>query len=69
MTGDNDPQYIPSVPAFIAEILTLEKKYGRHYPFKCSGDGRKFYDWYKCHYSRKMKYARLHGWTIEKEDA
>lgn len=67
MTGDHDLNYIPTVPAAIAEILQLEKTYGRHCPFKCSGDDRKFYDWYKYHYTRKMKYARLHGWTVEKE--
>ena len=69
MTGDNDPKYIPSVPAVIAEILETEKKHGRHYPFKASGSTRKAYDWYKYHYSRKMKYARLHGWTVESEDS
>ncbi len=26
MTGNNAPEYIPAVPAFIARILTLEKK-------------------------------------------
>lgn len=26
MTGNNEPEYVPAVPAFIARILTLEKK-------------------------------------------
>ncbi len=64
---NGDPKYVPAVPPFIARILTLEKKYGRHYPFKCSGETKKRYNEYERRYSRKLKYARLNGWTVEKE--
>lgn len=60
--------YIPEVPRFVAEILALEKKYNNiHYPFKSSGETRKKWQEWKRRYSRKLKYARLNGWTIESE--
>ena len=64
-----DDKYIPEVPKFVAEILEQEKKYNNiHYPFKCSGETRKQWGEWKSKYSRKLKYARLNGWTIENTD-
>lgn len=63
MSGNNDPYYQPEVPQWVSDILRAEKERN---PLAAHGRSRKWSSW-KRSYSRKLKYARLNGWTIEEE--
>lgn len=56
--------YKPVIPQWVAEILENKKK-GLIHPY---GGRKKEWDNWEYRYTRKLKYARLNGWTIEKEE-
>ncbi|MGY0106725.1 hypothetical protein [Bacillus velezensis] len=60
MTESN---YRPSVPQWVSDILWKQKNQD---PFATHGETKRWEEW-KRRYSRKLKYARLNGWTIEEE--
>jgi len=64
-----DYEYKPVVPKWVAEILELDKRRRKNlYSGSIvSGQKRKDWDEWKHRYSRKLKYARLNGWIVEKE--
>lgn len=64
-----DNLYNPVVPKWVAEILEYEKN-RHHLPFRHfpSGQTRKDWEKWKESYSRKLKYARLNGWTVLDEE-
>lgn len=59
-----DAEYKPSVPKWVGEILRRQKQQD---PFAYLGHTKEWDKW-KRSYSRKLKYARLNGWTIEEEE-
>lgn len=65
-----DEEYKPSVPQWVAEILELDKRRRQsQYSGKiCSGQTRKDWNDWKDSYSRKLKYARLNGWVVERSE-
>lgn len=67
MSENNDRDYIPAVPEWVAEILELDKLTRQDQYSGSIASGQKRKDWHvwKKKYSRKLKYARLNGWTIE----
>lgn len=56
--------YVPVVPKWVAEILEAEK---RQDPFASHGRTKIWREW-KRSYSRKLKYARLNGWIVERDE-
>ncbi|PHE64163.1 hypothetical protein COF68_04765 [Bacillus toyonensis] len=60
---NNNEIYKPVVPEWVANIL--EKKKNQN-PFATLGYSKEW-EQYKRKYSRKIKYAKLNGWTIEEE--
>ncbi|WP_124058338.1 hypothetical protein [Bacillus subtilis] len=55
--------YRPAVPRWVSDILWKQKNQD---PFATLGETKRWDEW-KRKYSRKLKYARLNGWTIEEE--
>ena len=60
---NNEELYKPEVPEWVGEILRLQQQQD---PFSYHGHTKEW-DELKRKYSRKLKYARLNGWTIEGE--
>ena len=60
---NNEERYRPEVPEWVGEILRRQQQQD---PFSYHGHTKEWDEW-KRKYSRKLKYARLHGWTIEGE--
>lgn len=58
---NDDEDYKPVVPAWVAEILQNQRqqKHPAHHGMT------KEWDEWKRRYSRKLKYARLNGWIVE----
>jgi hypothetical protein len=67
--NDQEELYKPVVPKWVGEILELDKKrrQNQYRGSLASGDTRKKWDDWKYRYSRKLKYARLNGWIVEKD--
>ncbi|MGG3890264.1 hypothetical protein [Metabacillus fastidiosus] len=65
----NSNVYKPVVPKWVAEILELDKlrRQNQYRGSLCSGETRMKWDEWKYRYSRKLKYARLNGWIVEKD--
>lgn len=62
--------YIPKIPEFAAKALEKEKNKG-HLPIwdrELHGKEKVLFEEWIRRYSRKLKYARLNGWTIESEE-
>ena len=59
-------KYVPFVPAWVGEILELDKlkRQSQYSGALCSGQRRRDWDEWKERYSRKLKYARLNGWVV-----
>ncbi|WP_242705746.1 hypothetical protein [Pontibacillus sp. ALD_SL1] len=55
--------YKPEVPEWVAEILEKER---RQDPLATHGYTKEWEQW-KRKYSRKLKYARQNGWTVEEQ--
>lgn len=60
---DSKEFYKPVVPRWVGEILEKQK---RRDPLAVLGHSKEWDEW-KRRYSRKLKYARLNGWTIEED--
>ncbi|KOP82246.1 hypothetical protein ACFFHH_12735 [Cytobacillus solani] len=58
----NNNLYKPVVPKWVAEILDEQKKQN---VFAAHGRMKEWDEW-KRKYSRKLKYARINGWIVEK---
>ncbi|ATO28917.1 hypothetical protein RA13_13650 [Bacillus atrophaeus] len=58
-----ESNYRPSVPRWVGDILLKQKNQD---VFATCGKTKEWDEW-KRRYSRKLKYARLNGWTIEEE--
>ncbi|WIT26805.1 hypothetical protein [Bacillus phage SPbetaL1] len=65
----SENNYRPSVPRWVGDILELDKKrrQNQYRGSLTSGQEKEDWDEWKRRYSRKLKYARLNGWTIEEE--
>ncbi|AYK63152.1 hypothetical protein [Bacillus subtilis] len=59
----SESNYKPSVPRWVGDILLKQKNQD---PFATLGETKRWDEW-KHRYSRKLKYARLNGWTIDEE--
>lgn len=62
--------YIPEIPGYAAKAIEKEKNKGHLPPWdrQLHGKERKLFDEWSRHYSRKLKYARLNGYTIKSEE-
>jgi len=61
---NNTNLYIPVVPKWVGEILQRQKNQDH---FATMGKTKEWDKW-KRKYSRKLKYARLNGWSVEEND-